>query len=62
MPYVWFADVRKKIDGCHIKFADSFKDGWTVKKYIVPGHHACNMQLNKEYNSHITVKTVEAIK
>lgn len=54
--------AENEVDGCHIKFAGRLKGSWSVKKYIIPGHHACNMQLDEEFNSHITVKTVEALK
>ena len=54
--------TEDEIDGCQIKFAGAVRGRWTVKKFIVPGHHACNMQLDDEFFSHITVKTVEAIK
>lgn len=49
------------IDGCHIKIMGTVLGSWSVKKYIIPGHHACNMQLGDEFISKIQVEAVEAI-
>lgn len=34
---------------------------WSSKKYIIPGHHDCNMQLGDEFDARIGIKAVEAI-
>lgn len=50
-----------EIDGCHIKIAGFLEGSWSSKKYIIPGHHGCNMQLDDEFDARIGVKAVEAI-
>ncbi len=52
---------EKDIDGCHIKIKGILSGSWSVKKYIIPGHHGCNMQSGEEFISRIQVKAVEAI-
>lgn len=52
------------IDGCHVVLGVSMlidKATYGRKKFIIPGHHACNMQLGKEFQSKVSVKAVEAI-
>lgn len=60
-PFCGLPMSEEEIDGCHIKIMGILKGSWSVKKYIIPGHHGCNMQLGKEFNAKITVKAVEAI-
>lgn len=50
-----------EIDGCHIKIAGFLEGSWSSKKYIIPGHHGCNMQLGDEFDAGIGIKAVEAI-
>lgn len=50
-----------EIDGCHIKIAGFLEGSWSSKKYIIPGHHGCNMQLGDEFDARIGIKAVEAI-
>lgn len=50
-----------EIDGCHIKIAGFLNGSWSSKKYIIPGHHGCNMQLGDEFDARIGIKAVEAI-
>ena len=50
-----------EIDGCHIKIHGYGLLGkWSTKKYIIPGHHGCNMRLGEEFDAQITIKAVEA--
>ena len=52
------------IDGCHINVGRSIlgsKVTYGQKKFIIPGHHACNMQLGAEFKCKIDVKAIEAI-
>ena len=49
------------IDGCHIEIADRLVGGWGARKFIIPGHHNCNMQQGEEFTSKLTVPAVEAI-
>lgn len=51
---------EKDIDGCHINVKGLFGD-WLPKKYIIPGHHDCNMKFGKEFTSRFSVNAVEAI-
>lgn len=51
-----------EIDGCHIKIAGVLQGSWSDKKYIIPGHHDCNLKYNAEFESKIEVTAVEAIK
>lgn len=50
-----------EVDGCHIHVAGALNGSWSVKKYIIPGHHRCNMQQGEEFVAMIGVKAVEAI-
>lgn len=52
-----------EIDGCHINIGIMIgnTEAYSCKKYIIPGHHACNMQLGDCFVSEIAVKAVEAI-
>lgn len=54
-----------KIDGCHIKI-DEKRLGldsrrWLEKKYIIPGHHDCNISYEGENQAKIRINAVEAI-
>ena len=49
-----------EVDGCHIHVAGALNGSWSVKKYIIPGHHRCNMQLGEEFAAKTDVKAVEA--
>ena len=52
------------IDGCHVLLGKTLLGNVVIydrKKFIIPGHHACNMQLGKEFQSKVSVKAVEAI-
>lgn len=57
------------IDGCHINIkkvqcsiVDYIKGHeFTTKKYIIPGHHKCNMKLGEEFDAKIDITAVEAI-
>ena len=49
------------IDGCHIEIADRLRGDWSTMKYIIPGHHDCNMQLGKEFSVKMTLPAVEAV-
>ena len=53
---------ENEIDGCHIKIHGIGLLGqWSTKKYIIPGHQGCNIQLGEEFDARITVNAVEAI-
>lgn len=61
-PFCGLPMKEDEVDGCHIKIMGLGLLGrWSDKKYIIPGHHGCNMQLGEEFNAKITVKAVEAI-
>ena len=52
------------IDGCHVLLGKTLLGNVVIfdrKKFIIPGLHACNMQLGKEFQSKVSVKAVEAI-
>ena len=53
------------IDGCHVNIQRQymFREGtyFTSKKYIIPGHHDCNMQLGDEFSAEMDIYAVEAI-
>ena len=52
------------IDGCHVVLGKSilFENViYNRMKYIIPGHHECNMQLGEEFRPKIQLKAVEAI-
>lgn len=49
------------VDGCHIEISGLMQGNWLTKKYIIPGHHRCNMQLGQEWNTKIAINAVEAI-
>lgn len=58
------------VDGCHINFRryklfekeDEANYVYDDEKYIIPGHHDCNLKYNAEFESKIEVAAVEAIK
>lgn len=56
---------EEDVDGCHIEIRRQklFEDGlyYTDKKYIIPGHHSCNMQLEDEFSLEIDIAAIEAI-
>lgn len=61
-PFCGLPMSEDEIDGCHIKILGLGLLGrWSEKKYIIPGHHACNMQLGREFDAKITVRAVETI-
>ena len=52
------------IDGCHVVLGKSMQFDtveYNQKKFIIPGHHTCNMQLGEEFKSKFQIKAVEAI-
>jgi len=53
------------IDGCHINIQRlhlyESNTYYPDKKYIIPGHHACNMQLGDEFVVECDILAVEAI-
>ena len=52
--------AENDIEGCHIEIADGLLGRWSTKKYIIPGHHDCNMHLGEEFTSKLTIPAVEA--
>lgn len=51
------------IDGCHVLLGKTLLGNVIIydrKKFIIPGHHACNMQLGEEFQSKVSTKAVEA--
>ena len=60
-PFCGMPMREDEVDGCHIKIKGVLQGSWLVKKYIIPGHHSCNMQLGDEFDAKIAVKAVEAI-
>lgn len=61
-PFCGLPMLEDEIDGCHINILGLGLLGrWSEKKYIIPGHHGCNMQQGEEFDAKITVKAVEAI-
>lgn len=53
--------AAEEAEGCHVNVAGMFNGKWSVKKYIIPGHHRCNMLQGEEFVAKIAVKAVEAI-
>lgn len=52
------------LDGCHVNIGKTVHGNtvaYSRKKYIIPGHHACNMQLGDCFASKVAVKAIEAI-
>ena len=53
------------IDGCHINVRRTNPFSKTTyfsrKKYIIPGHHDCNMKLGKEFSLETSILAIEAI-
>lgn len=61
-PFCGLPMTEEQVDGCNIQILGPGLLGrWSVKKYIIPGHHCCNMKLGEEFDAKITVKAVEAI-
>lgn len=60
-PFCGMPMTEAEVDGCHIKVAGVLNGSWSAKKYIIPGHHRCNMQQGEEFVAKIAVKAVEAI-
>lgn len=60
-PFCGLPMTEDEVDGCHIKIKGLLQGSWTVKKYIIPGHHGCNMQFGEEFDAKISVKAVEVI-
>ena len=59
-PFCGLPMSENEIDGCHIKIMGFLLGSWSEKKYIIPGHHGCNMQQDDEFDAKITVNAVEA--
>ncbi|MBQ9546386.1 MAG: hypothetical protein IJU90_03770 [Bacteroidales bacterium] len=54
---------EKDVDGCHIQIEEGgLLKCYSKKKYIIPGHHGCNMKLGAEYQMKFGITVVEAIK
>lgn len=60
-PFCGMPMIEAEVDGCHINVAGVLNGIWSVKKYIIPGHHRCNMQQGEEFVAKTAVKAVEAI-
>lgn len=62
--------AQDDVDGCHINFRryklfekeNEANYKYDEEKYIIPGHHDCNLKYNAEFESKIEVAAVEAIK
>ena len=53
--------AKADVDGCHIKIYNPNTKHWSIRKYIVPGHHSCNTGLVNPFQMQITETVVEAI-
>lgn len=63
-PFCGYPLNENDIDGCHVLLGKNIPGNgvsYNRKKFIIPGHHTCNMQLGKEFQSKVSVKAVEAI-
>lgn len=60
-PFCGMPMTEDEIDGCHINVAGVLNGIWSAKKYIIPGHHRCNMQQGEEFVAKIGIKAVEVI-
>lgn len=60
-PFCGLPMKDEDVDGCHIKIKGILQESWSVKKYVIPGHHGCNLKFGDEFDAKITVKAVEAI-
>lgn len=58
--------AENDIDGCHIKIEGPIigkaAKSWSAKKYIIPGHHKCNISIDGECQTKIVITAVEAEK
>lgn len=56
---------ENEIDGCHIKIEGPIigkvAKSWSLKKYIISGHHKCNTSIDGECQAKIAITAVEAI-
>ena len=51
-PFCGLPMEEDEIDGCHIKILGLGLLGrWSDKKYIIPGHHSCNLKFGEEFNA-----------
>lgn len=53
--------AKADVNGCHIMIYHSETKHWTIRKYIVPGHHSCNKSLVNPFPMQIAETVVEAI-
>lgn len=53
--------VETDVDGCHIKIYHQDTKHWSMRKYIVPGHHSCNLSLVYPFQMQISETVVQAI-
>ena len=53
--------AKDDVDGCHIKIYHQDTKHWSMRKYIVPGHHSCNVSLKNPFQMQITETVVQAI-
>lgn len=53
--------IKDNIDGCHIKIYHANTKHWSLRKYIVPGHHSCNVSLVNPFQLQISAIAVQAI-
>lgn len=60
-PFCGMPMREDEVDGCHVKLNGFLEGSWSAKKYIIPGHHECNMQFGDDFVAKSTIKSVEAI-
>ena len=53
--------TEEEVDGCHVRIRGILLESWSANKYIIPGHHECNMKFGDEFDARSVVKAVEAI-
>lgn len=60
-PFCGFLLSDNEVEGCHIKIVRKFAGGLSASKFIIPGHHHCNMQKKDiVFFAKISVQAVEA--
>lgn len=53
--------AKGDIDGCHIRIYHQDTKRWTLRKFIVPGHHGCNVSIKGDFQMQTGETVVEAI-
>ena len=52
--------AKGDIDGCHIRIYHQDTKRWTLRKYIVPGHHNCNVSIKGDFQMQVGETNLES--